>query len=133
MWLEYIDYALIKVMIDLSRFKELERHFMDCENIYVSNATLKLKEFMKIIERDVTDEKLRNVLLAYMAELAENYSASLEYWRKIFLSPGSKDSKTASQYAVNILIRSAKRKDVFFDLFTMHISWIAGSKEAIVK
>ena len=81
-WLEHIDYALIKCYLDLKQYRELSEFLGGADRIFCSNIKDKVRKLIEQVESDSSaDANLKKVILAYLYEIIENYSKALDYWK----------------------------------------------------
>lgn len=85
-WLEYIDYALVKCMIELKMFPQLAEFFKTSGKVYCRDIRSDIEVFSNEITKNLpTEEKLKFTILAFLNEIVGLYSKSLECWKQVSL------------------------------------------------
>ena len=110
-WLEYIDFAIIKCLLDLKRYKELSDFFSDADRIFCGNIKNEVKKFITTVENenqsnDPSFPALKKMILAFLFEIIEDYSKALDYWKDYVFSKASENDQTPFKVAIRILINS---------------------------
>ena len=73
------------------------------------------------------DHALRYTILAFLNEIVNEYSKSLNNWRNVAELKKTSNDETPYSNAVRILINSQRDTQEFFKLFSEHIKWLAKS------
>lgn len=129
-WLEYIDFAIIKCLLDLKRYKDLAEFFSDADRVFCGNIKNEVKKFIDIVEKenqssDSNFPALKKMILAFLYEIIEDYSKALDYWKDYVFSKASENDQTPFKVAIRILINSQSNKPLFFELLVKHSEWLS--------
>ena len=82
-----------------------------------------------MIEKHVSDEKLKYTILAFLYEIVKMFAKSLDSWKKVsILSKVGDTDNSHYTNSIRILINCQSDKSLFFNLLSDHVNWLAKGK-----
>lgn len=126
-WLEYIDYSLVRSMLELEEYYDLFDFMRKQDKLYCENKNNKIYPLLQVIENKVENDNLKIALKAEFSLLLKEDDKALEYLKKLV----SKDSEAAKvdfkryshKRAIDILIKNHTSSQ-FMELLSSHFSWL---------
>ena len=126
-WLEFIDYSLLRSMLELEEFYDLFDFMRKQDKIHCENKNNKIYPLLQVIENKVENESLKLALKAEFYLLLKEDSKALGNLKTLVAkeADGSKvDFKRYSyKRAVDILIKNHMSPQ-FMEMLSLHFSWL---------
>ena len=98
-----------------------------------SNPSITIRFISQVDTENQIDPSLKKMILAYLYEIIEDYSKSLEHWKDYVSIKHAEGNQIPYKVAIRILINSQQNKSLFFELLLKHVEWISQGISSLLQ